>query len=166
MDARQREKRLIQRREQIGPTGCSLFALAAFLIPAIIAPSVTSGFWLILLFFPILGILGIVTLGPFMRRTQQRKQNWLNEYGWHVLAPIANYPEENAFIVCELSSGGRHPPRYRYVNWQDPDTGQVYAFPINTRFYSALRNIPEGSLHPVQFDPDDPSFFIVSTEKR
>lgn len=143
--------------------------LAAFLGFATTATSPTYrtyGIWLFFFFFPILGILGIVTLGPFMRRTQQRKQNWLNEYGWHVLAPIASYPEENAFIVCELSSGGRHPPRYRYVNWQDPETGYVYAFPVNTRFFSALEKLPEGSLHPVWFDPEDPSFFIVSTERR
>lgn len=139
--------------------------LAAFLIPGIIASSHAVGFLLFFVSFPILGILGLIIFIPFMRRTQQRKQNWLNEYGWLVLAPIANYPEENAFIVCELSRGGRHPPRYRYLNWQDPETGQVYAFPVNIRFYSALRNLPEGSLHPVQFDPDDPSFFDVPTER-
>ncbi|HEU5229038.1 MAG TPA: hypothetical protein VFU49_14565 [Ktedonobacteraceae bacterium] len=139
--------------------------LAALLIPAIVAPSLTSGLHLYLLSFPILGILALVTLGPFMRRTEQRKQNWLNEYGWHVLAPISRYPEENAFIIGGLARG-RDAFYYRYVNWQDPETGQIYAFPVNTRFFSALRNQPEGSLHPVWFDPEDPSFFIVSTERR
>lgn len=172
MDAPQREKRLIQRREQIGPAGCSLLALAAFLVPAIIASSVRNAFWLFFLSFPILGILGLVTLGPFMQRTQQQKQNWLNEYGRRILAPIARYPKENAFIIREqvrISRRARRRRRnssyYWYVNWQDPDTGRTYAFPVNTRFYSALRNIPEGSLHPVQFDPADPSFFAIPTER-
>ncbi len=162
MDARQHEKRLIQWREKIEQYGCSYFVLAAFLISGIIASSHAVGFLLLFVFFP---ILGLVIFGPFMQRTEQRKQNWLNKYGWQVLAPITKYPEENAFIISGLATG-RNASYYRYVNWQDPDTGQIYAFPVDTRFFAALRDIPEGSLHPVQFDPEDPSFFIVSTERR
>ena len=32
---------------------------------------------------------------------------------------------------------------------------------VNTRFSSVLRNLPEGALYPVQFDPGDLSFFVV-----
>jgi hypothetical protein len=33
---------------------------------------------------------------------------------------------------------------------------------VSTRFSSALRNLPEGTLYPVQFNPSDPAFFVVS----
>jgi hypothetical protein len=173
MDTIRREKKRIQKRMQIIQVAGSLLLLVAFLVPATLTFSMarssvafiheifsTDWFFLfpIVLFLFIFG-LGISQLGPSMQKTQRQKEHWLNEYGRHILAQAAKYPEENALVI------GSYIPWHRssyqlYLNWQDPQTEQLYAFPVSTRF-SPLRKLQEGALCPVQFDPSDPTFFCI-----
>jgi hypothetical protein len=174
MDTIQRKKNRIQKREQAAHSAFSLLLLTvfalevslfAFLRTTPVAQTITTlnGWWLplsfSLLFFFIVG-LGISQLGPFMQETQRQKQHWLNAYGQQIQAVVNKYPEENALVVGG-SIRGRGTSSRRYLHWQDPQTTQRYSFCVNTRFSSALRNLPEGALYPVQFDPDDLSFFVV-----
>lgn len=154
MDTRQREKHSIQKREQTPHFAFSVLVLIAWLVPAtIISQAVpraawpqaafTSGwtalfFWLL---FLLLFIPGISILGPFMQKTQRQKQNWLNEYGLHILAPVTRHAGKNALVI---GGGGRNASFNVYLNWQDPHTGQLYAFRVNTRYSSTLRNLSEG----------------------
>ena len=171
IDTRQREKHSIQKREQTAHFAFSVLLLIAWLVPAtIISQAVpraawplavfTSGrtvlfFWLL---FLLIFIPGISILGPFMQKTQRQKQNWLNEYGLHILARVTKRAGKNAFVI----DGGGHNASFNvYLNWQDLHTGQLYSFRVNTRYSSTLRNLREGNLYPVQFDPSDLSFFVV-----
>ena len=113
------------------------------------------GFLLLLIF-----VLGIRILGPYVQKTQRQKQHWLNENGLHIQAPVTKHPGTNALVIGGRARG-RHASYTVYLNWQDPDTGQFYSFRMNTRFSSALRNLPKGTLYPVQFDSSDLSFFVV-----
>lgn len=171
MDPIQREKIRIQKREQRAITAFSLFALGAFLVPSILlislarSPVVLMDFpclpplFFLLFFFLIFG-LGISQLGPYLQKIQRQKKRWLNEYGQHVHAVMSQHPAENALIIGERLRG-RNASHARYLHWQDPQTAQLYSFPVSVRFSSALRNLPEGTLCPVHFDPDDLSFFVV-----
>lgn len=171
MDTRQREKHSIQKREQTAHFAFSVLPLIAVLVPAIIISqavphvplplAVLTSSWAALFFwllFLLIFILVISIVGPFMQKTQRLKQNWLNEYGLHILALVTGQPGKNALVI----GGGRRYSSYNvYLNWQDPHTGQLYSFRVKTRFSSALRNLPKGNLYPVQFDPSDLSFFAV-----
>jgi hypothetical protein len=174
MDTIQREKSCIQKREHTARAAFSLLLLLAFVIPAslfgllrttrvaqTIAP--LGGGWLVLsfglLFFLLCG-LGTSQLGPYLQRTQRRKQLWLIEYGQQIHAVVSKHPVENALIIGG-SVRGRGASFTRYLHWQDPHTAQLYSFCVNARFSSALRKLPEGTWYPVQFDPDDLSFFVV-----
>ncbi len=174
MDTIQREKHSIQRREQTPQVAFPLLGLTAFLVPATLGISLARSpvartatvfytCWLPLLwgFLPLLiFVLGIRILGPYMQKTQRQKQHWLNENGLHIQAPVTKHPGTNALVIGGRARG-RHASYTVYLNWQDPDTGQFYSFRVNTRFSSALRNLPEGTLYPVQFDSSDLSFFVV-----
>jgi hypothetical protein len=174
MDMSRHEKSCIQKREQTAQVVFFLLLLAAFLVPAILLVSLARspgafiqvifstcllplsfGF----LFFFILG-LGISQLGPYMQNTQRQKQYWLNTYGLHILALVTKHPGENALVIGGHARG-RGVSSLVYLGWQDPQTEQLYSFRVSTRFSSALGNLSEGTLHPVQFDPSDPAFFCV-----
>ena len=174
---RENEKRSIQKREQIAKTVFPLLFFVAFVIPAslfMILPKMTrlaqtiaslNSCWLMLsfwlLFFLIVG-LGITQIGPYAQRTQRQKERWLNEYGQQVHAVFSKHPQENALIIDKRKRiHDRDASFRRYLNLQDPQTAQLYAFCVNIRFSSALRNLSEGTLYPVQFDLYDPSFFVV-----
>jgi hypothetical protein len=170
MDTIQQEKNRIRKREQMAQVAFSLLILSAFLAVVSLATSrvartlaILNSYWFALfvcaLFF-FLVVLGSSLLGPYMQKTQRQKQNWLNEYGQHILAAVTKHPVENALIIGGRARG-RNASYTVYLNWQDPQTEQFYSFCINTRFSSALGNLPEGTLYPVQFDPSDLSFFIV-----
>lgn len=170
MNTIQQEKKRIQKREQTAQIAFSLLILSAFLTVVSLATSravrdlaIFNSCWFALfmsaLFF-FLVVLAISLLGPYMQKTQQQKQNWLNEYGQHILATLTKHPTENALVVGGRAHG-RNASYTVYLNWQDPQTQQLYSFYANTRFSSALRNLPEGTLYPVQFDPSDLSFFVV-----
>lgn len=49
----------------------------------------------LLLCFPcfLIVVLGISRLGPYMQETQRKKQDWLNEYGRHILAQLTGIQE-------------------------------------------------------------------------
>jgi hypothetical protein len=172
MDTIWREKNRIQKREQTAQVALSLLLMVAFGVSAILPVSLArspvvfihtifSTWWLPLsfgfLFFFIVG-LGISQLGPFMQETQRQKQHWLNEYGRHILASVTRHLRENALVIGGQARG-RGSSYLVYLDWQDPQTEQRYSFQVSTRFSSALRKLPEGTLYPVQFDPSDPAFF-------
>lgn len=172
MDIIQLEKISIQKREKTAITAFSLLGVIAFIIAASLFLRMTrvtqtivplNGSWLVLssivLFLLIFG-LGTSQLGPYMQRTQRRKQHWLNKYGRQVHAVVSKFPKENALIIGE-SIHGRGTSYMRYLHWQDAQTAQLYSVCVNARFSSALRSLPEGALYPVQFDPDDLSFFVL-----
>ena len=175
MDPIQHEKSCIEKREQTGRAGCSLlllsvFGVCVFLSTNRVAHTMASlnGCWLVLsfglLYLLILGR-GISRFGPYLQRTQQRKQQWLNEYGQHIHAVVSKHPEKNVLIIGG-SRRSRNTSDTRYLHWQDPHTGQRYSFCVNTRFSPTLRNLSEGTLCQVLFDPDDLSFFVVPDRIR
>jgi hypothetical protein len=175
MDTIRGEKASIQRREHAAHIALSLLMLTAFLVSTSLVVALATSqvvrtiatlngcllvfFWCLLFFLIV--VPGISLLGPYMQKTQRLKQNWLNEYGLHILAPITRHPGKNVLIV-NGDVRGRNASYTVYLNWQDPQTEQLYAFPMNTRFSHALRNLPEGASYPVQFDPNDLSFFVVA----
>jgi hypothetical protein len=170
MSTSQRKKRSIQRQEHISIVAFQLLIVLAFLITASLGITFThmSGQFgalsncliPLVLFGPLLlaGILGIMIMLPFGQRIQRQKQNWFNEYGLYTLALVAQYPEQDALIVGGLSRS-YNASYTQYLNWQDPQTGQRYAFCVSRRSHSALRKLSKGDLYPVQFDPHDSSFF-------
>jgi hypothetical protein len=176
MDTIGREKNRIKKREQTAQVAFSLLLLTAFLAPAILVVSLTTAHVsrtlaafnscclapLFFFLFFLIVVLGISILGPYMQKTQRQKQNWLNAYGLYILALVTRHPGENALVIGGRGSESRRNAFYTvFLNWQDPQTGQCYSFRVNTRFSAALRNLSEGALYPVQFDPGDPSFFVV-----
>ena len=174
MDTIQSEKKRIQKREQTAQAAFFLLGLTAFLIPAILLVFLARSpvaliqvlfntCWLPLacffLFFLIF-LLGISRLGPYMQETQRQKRHWLNEYGLHIQAQLTKRPGENALVIGGRARG-RGASYIVYLNWQDPQTGQLYAFRVSTRFSPALRSLPEGTFCPVQLDRSDPTFCVV-----
>jgi uncharacterized integral membrane protein len=174
MDMIQCEKVRIQKREETARGVLFFLLLAAFLLPASLliflahSPNtfiqalfatcllpLSFGF----LFFFIFG-LGMSQVGPYMQKTQQQKQRWLDEHGMYVLATVSRQPGENALLIGG-SDRGRSASYVVYMNCQDPLTGQLYSFRVNTRFSSVLRKLQEGDVYPVQFDSADPTLCVV-----
>lgn len=125
MDPIQREKSRIQKREQRARAAFSLLLLTAFLVPTIllfflarspvlfiqtIFSTCSLPLFFGLLLFLIVG-LGLSQLGPYMQKTRQQKQRWLNEYGQHIHAVISKHPAENALLI-----GGRGPFKRRFLH--------------------------------------------------
>lgn len=171
MDPTQREKIRLQKGEHRAIAALSLLVFVAFLVPSILqiflarSPVVLIDFpcfsflFFLLLFFLIFG-LGISQVGPYAQKIQRQKERWLNEHGQHVHAVMRQHPAENALIIGERLRG-RNASYARYMHWQDPQTAQLYSFPVSVRFSSALCTLPEGTLCSLLFDPDDLSFFVV-----
>lgn len=174
MDMIRREKSRIQKREQTAQVAFSLLLLTTFLVSITLGVSLARSpvariaaifytCWLpLLLCFPcfLIVVLGISRLGPYMQETQRKKQDWVNEYGRHILAQLTRHPGENALVIGGRARG-RGASHRVYLNWQDLQTGQLYSFRVSTHFSSGLRNLPEGTLYPVQLDPSDSAFFVV-----
>lgn len=100
---------------------------------------------------------GMMILSRYHKETERLKQNWLNQYGVQVSATVTRHE-----VIKEVRNDGD--TRYTYyihLAWQDPGTERSYSFKQSINREAEFQFYSQGKLLPVQFDPDDPSFYIV-----
>jgi hypothetical protein len=169
-DLKRQGKAIIQRRKILQNVGICLAIVVTLGAP------VGIGFWLFSLFPDSLGgpplILSIFTivlslifpfsvctiiLNYYKKETERLKQNWLDQYGVQVSATITRHE-----VIKEERRD--HETRYTYyihLTWQDPETDTSYSFKQSINREAEFQFYSQGKLLPVQFDPDDSSFYIV-----
>lgn len=169
-DLKRQEKAIIKKRKILQNVGI------CFAIVVTLGAPFGIGFWLFSLFPDspggpplILSIFSIlfslifpfsvctVILNYYKKETERLKQNWLNQYGIQVSATVTKHE-----IIKEVRRD--HETRYTYyihMTWEDPGTERSYTFKQSINKEYDFHFYPQGKLLPVQFDPDDPSFYIV-----